>query len=135
VWAVRTWETVLTDGTHVLVKANNQTGGRADERGPQDSDRKHAHADEFVADRPAPLGSERERGREGARWVADRRGPPVRGEADVQARARPRWADLAFFFFSGISNGFSILFSLGFSIQIQTNSNMCNNSKNILSSA
>jgi hypothetical protein len=69
VWAVRTWETVLTDGTHVLVKANNQTGGRADERGPQDSDRKHAHADEFVADRPAPLGSERERGREGARWV------------------------------------------------------------------
>jgi hypothetical protein len=53
----------------VLVKANNQTGGRADERGPQDSDRKHAHADEFVADRPAPLGSERERGREGARWV------------------------------------------------------------------
>jgi hypothetical protein len=44
------------------------------------------------------------------------------------------WAGLGwigFLFFQGISNCFSILFSLGFAIQIQTNSNMCNNSKNI----
>jgi hypothetical protein len=54
--------------------------------------------------------------------------------------AGPAWADLGrirAFLFPGISNFFSIVFSLGFSIQIQTkfqiqtNSNMCNNSKNI----
>jgi hypothetical protein len=58
-----------------------------------------------------------------------------------QARAVGAWwASLGrngFFYFHGISNCFSISFSLGFSIQIkfkfqiQTNSNMCNNSKNI----
>jgi hypothetical protein len=50
---------------------------------------------------------------------------------------RAHWRGLGqneVFHFSGISNAFSILFSLGFLIQIQTNSNMCNNSKNILSS-
>jgi hypothetical protein len=38
-------ETVLTGGTHVPVKANGRTGGRADEKGPRDSERKHAHAE------------------------------------------------------------------------------------------
>jgi hypothetical protein len=63
------------------------------------------------------------------------------------AGARPGWADLGrlgcfpFSFFSGFSNSFSISFSLGFQIQnqtrfqIQINSNMCNTSKSILSSA
>ena len=69
VQAIRTRETVLTGGTHVPAKANGRTGGRADEWGPRDNERKHACADEFGTDRPAPLGSERERGREGARWM------------------------------------------------------------------
>ena len=34
--------------------------------GTRESERKHAHVDEFGADRLAPLGSERGRGREGA---------------------------------------------------------------------
>jgi hypothetical protein len=48
---------------------------------------------------------------------------------------------LSFFFFSGFSNSFSISFSIWFSnpnltrFQIQINSNLCNTSKNILSSA
>jgi hypothetical protein len=62
-------------------------------------------------------------------------------------RARASWAGWAvlgrneFFYFQRISNAFSILFSLGFSIQIQTKfqiqtkSNMCINSKRILGSA
>jgi hypothetical protein len=69
------------------------------------------------------------RGEAGARSTAD----SVGGRA-----AGPAWADLGrirVFLFPGISNCFSILFSLGFSIQIQnkfqiqTNSNMCNNSR------
>jgi hypothetical protein len=59
--AVRTGETILTGGTHVPAKANDRMGGRADERGPRDSEREHARADEFGADRSAPLGSKRER--------------------------------------------------------------------------
>jgi hypothetical protein len=56
----------------------------------------------------------------------------ARGPAGLDG---PAWAALAFS--PGFSNCFSISFSLGFSIQIQTkfqiqtNSNMCNNSKNI----
>jgi hypothetical protein len=77
----------------------------------------------------------------GAETAADKWRPPVRRRR--RAGAWPGWAELgrlgcfAFFFFSGFSNCFSISFSLGFSIQIQfkfqiqTNSNMCNNSKNI----
>jgi hypothetical protein len=91
------------------------------------------------ADSIAPLGRESERA--GEETATDRWRPPVRrrGHAGVW----PRWAGWAglgcfgFFFFPGFSNCFSISFSLGFSIQIQTkfqiqtNSNMCNNSKNI----
>jgi hypothetical protein len=77
---------------------------------------------------------ERERERTWARAGADRRGPPIRG------CGRGGWAYWAgldrkeIFHFPRISNVFSILFSLGFSIQIQTKSNMCINSKNILGS-
>jgi hypothetical protein len=81
------------------------------------------------ADRLAPPGNERGRER-GGRERGHARG------ARPDGLVGPNWL-----FFFGISNGFSILFSLGFSIQIQTkfqiqtNSNMCTNSKNILSSA
>ena len=43
----------------------------ADEQGPQDNERKHARAEEFGANKSAPLGSEQEREREesaGAGW-------------------------------------------------------------------
>jgi hypothetical protein len=59
----------------------------------------------------------------------------------MRARGRAAWLGRAgllwLFLFPGISICFSISFSLGFSIQIQTkfqiqtNSNMCNKSKNI----
>jgi hypothetical protein len=73
------------------------------------------------------------------------RDPLLTGGGRLTARAGahatgPAWAYLGrirVFLFPGISNCFSILFSLGFSIQIQTkfqiqtNSNIRNNSKNI----
>jgi hypothetical protein len=91
------------------------------------------------ADSLAPLGRDRERV---SAWG---RKPPLTGDAHLSdsAGTRPRWAGwtglgcFGFFFFPRFSNCFSISFSLGFSIQIQTkfqiqtNSNMCNNSKNI----
>jgi hypothetical protein len=92
------------------------------------------------ADRMGPYGGE---SGEGERRARD---PPLTGEGRLSVRAGagaraagPAWADLCrirIFLFPGISNCFSILFSLGFTIQIQTkfqiqtNSNMCNNSKN-----
>jgi hypothetical protein len=97
---------------------------------------------EISADKSAPLGSERERKRgERAGRLVLTGGVRLSGAAGARARAGlglvgwlgPKWL----FLFSRISNCFSISFSLGFSIQIQTkfqiqtNSNMCNNSKNI----
>jgi hypothetical protein len=88
-------------------------------------------------------------GSEGGREGASARGQklPLTGVAHLSggAGARPGLAELgrlgcfsfSFFFFSGFPNCFSISFSLGFSIQIQfkfqvqINSTMCNNSKNI----
>ena len=85
--------------------------------------------------RPHWAAGERERG-ERVGGLARQAGSGYQGR---QARgAGPdglAWVEMAFF--QGFSNCFSILFSLGFSIQIQTkfqiqtNSNMCNNSKNI----
>jgi hypothetical protein len=56
----------------------------------------------------------------------------------ARARGRTAWLGcFGLFFFPGFSICFSISFSLGFPIQIQikfqiqTNSNMCNTSKNI----
>jgi hypothetical protein len=93
--AVRTGETFLTDGTHVPAKANDRTGGQADERGPWDNERKHARAYEFGAGRLAPLGSVREGER---RHTLDRlTGAACQGrkaDAHAWARARPRWAEL-----------------------------------------
>jgi hypothetical protein len=106
-----------------------------DSWGPRGRDREDERVCEGIgADRPAPQSSERERERARVGYV-DRRGPPVSAG----------WANWlgpnGFSLFPRISNGFSILFSLGFSIQIQikfqiqTKSNLCNNSKNIWSSA
>jgi hypothetical protein len=77
------------------------------------------------ADRTGPLGSGRERGRD-ARVGADRRGPPVRDwrRAGVGSRAWlglvGRLGRIGFFYFPGIFQLLFYLFSLGFSIQIQT---------------
>jgi hypothetical protein len=78
------------------------------------------------ADRAGPLGSERERGREGARRLAPTRG--TRLSSTEGARARAREARLNGL--TGLKWVFSIsreflmpflfIFSLGFSIQIQT---------------
>jgi hypothetical protein len=89
------------------------------------------------ANRAVPPGSGREREKESAREGTDMRGLPVREgwRAGAGWADWADWAELGFFYFSGISNCFFILASLGFSIQIQTKSNMCINSKNILGSA
>jgi hypothetical protein len=123
----------LTDRTHRSARANERTGGRAGKR-----DLGTAREVVCVWVRSAPTSrprwaaSERER-RSSEQTGADRRGPPVRGDRRAGTRgAGPgglAWAEMAFPFL--ISNCFSISFSLGFSIQIQTNSNMRNNSKNI----
>jgi hypothetical protein len=58
----------LTNGTHRSTRAGERTGFCADEWGPQNSERRHVRVDEIDADKSAPLGSERERGKsEGAR--------------------------------------------------------------------
>jgi hypothetical protein len=63
-------------------------------------------------------------------------GVRLSGRAGAQAGpAGLFWAEMSFFYFQRISNAISILFSLGFSIQIQTKSNMCISSKSILGSA
>jgi hypothetical protein len=94
--------------------------------------------------RECALASPRRREREGARGAetaAERWRPPVKRRGRTSARLG--WAELGqlgcFAFFSFSLNFLMIfhLFSLGFSIQIQfkfqiqTNSNMCNNSKNV----
>jgi hypothetical protein len=97
------------------------------------------HAEEIGADKSAPLAARGRGKREWAREGADRHGPPVREGwrargAGSAGLIGPNWG----FLFSGISNCFSILFFLGFSIQIQTKfqiqtkSNMCINPKNML---
>ena len=53
--------TVLTSGTHGSARTDEWTGFCADGRGPQDSERKHTHMEEFGADKSTPPGSERER--------------------------------------------------------------------------
>jgi hypothetical protein len=73
-----------TDGTHGSTRAGEQTSGRADERGPRDSGRRCARVEEIGADKAAPLGSERERGRESGREKALTDG----GRAGAWARAR-----------------------------------------------
>jgi hypothetical protein len=96
------------------------------------------------ADRPAPQSSERERegGREGARGLAPIGRVRLSGAEGARgaASAGPTWAEMVFFPFSRELLMLFYLFSLGISIQIQTKfeiqtkSNMCNNSKNIWSS-
>jgi hypothetical protein len=52
---------VLTGGAHRTEREGERTGSRADKRGPQDSERRRACAEESGADRSAPPGSEWER--------------------------------------------------------------------------
>jgi hypothetical protein len=85
-----------------------------------------------------PMG-QRERERGGAQGCADRRDPPVRKRGRAGARTGLSglpWAEFGFPFsreflisFLFIFSRFSIQIQIKF--QIQTKSNMCNNSKNI----
>jgi hypothetical protein len=120
------------------------TRGVADKQGPRTSEGAQQMGGQLLTGRFHGAASEGERERRKrvqARASADRRGPPVRDNGRAGLGQMGWLGRIDFFFFSRISNGFSILFSLGFSIQIQTNfqiqtnSNMCNNSNNILSSA
>ena len=57
------------DGILGSARAGERTGGRADERGPWDNERRHACMEETSADKSTPPCSERERGeRAGAGW-------------------------------------------------------------------
>jgi hypothetical protein len=109
---------------------------------PRDREREARGRGETGADRSAPAGRERESER--ARKIgADGRGPPVRGSRRARGTRSGGlvWAEVAFSFFPGFSNSFSISFLSGVKFQIQNwfqiqiNSNMCNTLKNILSSA
>jgi hypothetical protein len=102
---------------------------------------KRVRVREDGADKLGPRGSERERGREGTLVGTDRRGPHVRhrGRSGAGARAGlsgPTWAEIGFPFSRDFLIAFLFIFSR-FSIQtqikfqIQTKSNICNNSKNI----
>jgi hypothetical protein len=121
--------------------------------GPAEQQHRRASAQQARAPIRRPHWAERENASELTGRGADRTSPHVveSGEGGRRARdppltdagaraAGPAWADLGrirVFLFPGIFNCFFILFSLGFSIQIQTkfqiqtNSNMCKNSKNI----
>jgi hypothetical protein len=113
-------------------------GGRGTER-----ERERVRAKRNGADRPAPQSSEMERGREGARRLALTCGVRLSGPKGARTglglvgRLGLKWL----FHFPGNFYVLLYLFSLGFSFQIQikfqiqTKSNMCNNSKNIWSSA
>jgi hypothetical protein len=81
------------------------------------------------ANRSVPRSSERERGREGARVCADRRGPPVR-LSHARARAGLNglpWAELAFPIFLEFLSPFLFIFSRVFN----SNSNQVSNSNQI----
>jgi hypothetical protein len=130
----------LTGWSHGAARGSGRAGEtvrHAEETGPRGREGK-GHAGEGNWCRQNDPTGQRERGRERARreTAADRWNPPVwrRGRAAWLGRFELKWFSL---FFQGISNCFFFLFSVGFSIQIQTkfqiqtNSNMCNNSKNI----
>jgi hypothetical protein len=132
----------LTGRAHVPARANGWTGKRANERGPWDNERReHARRDLAPTDRSH--WSEKERGSELAGRGVDRWGPPTsgRGHARSGGLVGPAWAErsrgrgFGLFSLSFYFSEFQILFLLFFSIQIQTNSNMYNNSKNTLNSA
>jgi hypothetical protein len=115
----------LTRRSNGSARAVEQIGGWADEWGPRDSERRCARMEEIGADKSAPPGSERERGGESEREKALTGGDRLSGEgwragAGLRWPSWAVWAEMWFFYFPGISNGFSILFSLGFSIQIRS---------------
>jgi hypothetical protein len=115
--------TSLIDGTHESERKDERTGGQDDERTPRDSERKCARTEEYGAEKSAPLGSEREREkRERGRGTVLTGGDHLSERAGAR-ESRPAWAswaELTFFLFPGISNCFSIYFSLGFSNPIPT---------------
>jgi hypothetical protein len=146
------WSTAGEGRAELIGESHGAARGRASTRGngsatgkmgPQSRERRGARERRNRRRQLGPTGQRARERQESAREgvAADRWIPPVRRRR--RAGARPGWAELgrlgcfAFFFFPGFSNCFSISFSLGFQFkfnfkfQIQTNSNMCNNSKNI----
>jgi hypothetical protein len=132
----------LTWRSHGAARESGRAGvtvRHTDETGQRGRGERGAWVKATSADSPTPLGRERERE---SVWGRE---PPLTGGAHLSGGtgARPGWAELGrlgcfgLFIFPGISICFSISFFLGFSIQIrikfqiQTNTNMCNNSKNI----
>jgi hypothetical protein len=125
-------------------RARGEMTHRTDKTVPRGRDREGgARARATGADTPTPQG----RGRESARGKETPLTHGAHLSGGAGARAWPRWARLArfglkwVFFFPGNFYCLLFLFSLGFSIQIQTKfqiqtkSNMCINSKSILGSA
>jgi hypothetical protein len=119
-------------------RAHGETVQRADEAGPRGREGEERAGEGNWRRQRGPTGRGRRRGLRGN--AADRWSSPVRRRGRTRGPAGLDWAGLGcfgIFYFSEISNCFSISFSPGFSIQIQTkfqiqtNSNMCNNSKNI----
>jgi hypothetical protein len=117
-------------------------GGGTRERGPWDSGtdaRVHNGPKRRQGDPTEQREVEREEGR-GSALTGGAHLLEIEG-ARVKLGLVGRLGCFPFFFFSGFSNSFSISFLQGFQIQIQTrfqiqiNSNLCNTSKNILSSA
>jgi hypothetical protein len=132
----------LIGRSHGAARGSGHMGGTAqcaDEAGPRGRDRKERASEGNRCRQPGPTRQrEGERERAGKENAADRWNPPIRRARTCGRATWLGWLGcFGHFYFPGISNCFSISFSLGFSIQnqtkfqIQTNSNMCNNSKNI----
>jgi hypothetical protein len=114
----------------------------ADRWGRRDRERGAGARGRTSADRSGPRDRERERGREARTGWRREAGPACQAEV-ARRRGRARaglnglaWAEMAFSIFLEfllpflfISLGF--LIQIQFKFQIQTKSNMCNNSKNI----
>jgi hypothetical protein len=91
--------------------------GTADRWGRWDREGSERVGERNGADRPGPRVAREREGERGRAGVgADGQGPPVRhrGRAGASARgagpAWAKWAEMAFFYFQGISNCFSIYF-------------------------
>jgi hypothetical protein len=114
---------------------NGSAPGRA---GPRGREGRGGVGEETCTDNSAPLARAREREESVGQSAADRR-PPVRGGRRAGARGWAWWAGLGqngFLFFLNFLIAFPFLFSrvfnqIQFKFQIQTNSNMRNNSNNI----
>jgi hypothetical protein len=117
----------LTGGSHGAAKENGRAGEtvrRADEVRPRGREGEERAGEVNWHRQSGPTRQRESERRRGLRVNAtDRWSPPVRQCGRVRGPAGLDWAGLGcfgIFYFLGISNCFSISFSLGFSIQVQT---------------